>query len=154
MAITVICVRFHSSLQIPPRTCIFQLILLAQPCSRAPLSEQWAVGEMLGGETAWHWEQGRQRKLANSGTERVQSSPRRCIHQEYTPCKHQPHGRGCLPGLAGHCAHICICSAPLSSWCVCFWAVREKMLGYVGLCSTTAWPVMCSQTNLVPVNSF
>lgn len=127
MAITVICVFvFRLLCRSPPGLGFFSLFSWHNPVPVPPClnNELW--------ERCWEEKHsmalrpGRQRKLANSGTERVQSSPTRCIHQEYTPCKHQSHGRGCLPGLAGHRAHFYICSAPLSSWCVCFWALSGR----------------------------
>lgn len=124
---------------------------------------------MLRGEVCYSPETGSVRgKLANSGAELTENSPRGTTPGNTSPMADENlllSARGCLTlmqslhckllGLGGcwTCGYI---SSALTLFLTCLLsgAVREKMLGYTGLRSATAWPVLCFQTNLVLINSF
>lgn len=155
-----LCVRFHASLQIPCVTWVIQLILLAHPCPWPPWPEWWDLGEMLG-EVRYSPETGTVRgKLANSGAEQTENSPRDASPGNTSPVADEnlllsARGHLTLLGLAGRwiCGYICS-ALILVLTCLLLGAVREEILGYMGLRSATVWPVLCFQTKLVLINSF
>lgn len=124
---------------------------------------------MLGGEISYSAETVSVRgKLANSGAEQAENSPGDTPPGNISPVVDKnlllnardpltlPQSLHCkLLGLEGCWMYGYISSALiLFLTCLLPGAVREKVLGFMGLRSATAWPVLCFQKNLVLINSF